>query len=66
MGHESEFSSKHPPLARKSQIAALHFGQADVLALFDLTDVFTESTAQRSLALGRALRRFANVNQLAL
>ncbi len=66
MSHEGKLSGEHPPFARKRQIAALHLIQRYVLAAYDLRNVFAESTAQGTLALCKAPRRFTNINQLLL
>jgi hypothetical protein len=62
MGYQGELSGEHPPLARKGQVSAFHLCNSDILAAFNLADVFVESRTKSALALSGALGCLPNID----
>jgi hypothetical protein len=63
VGHEGEFCSKHPPFTFEGQIPTLDLFQSNILPPANLGDVFSQPSAQGSLASRGPSGCLADINQ---
>ena len=65
VNHECKLGSENPPLAHEGQVSTPHIVEGDVLAFCDFMSVLGEAATERAPALGRSLRRLADVDEFA-